>query len=169
VTDADPTLPSKAALKDELVRALEDQLAALERAYEATREAATHDEAKPENDKDTRALEQSYIARGQAQRVEELRTGLASARAMPVAATPSDGPAALGALVVVEEVVDENDLQRTFWLAPCGGGISLGGGVVQVITTKSPLGQGLLGKRAGDDCRLKVGDRLRELTVLSVR
>jgi len=36
-------------------------------------EGATHEENKPENDKDTRALEQSYLARGQAQRVVELQ------------------------------------------------------------------------------------------------
>ena len=41
-------------------------LATLEKAQHATQAAATHEEAKPENDKDTRALEQSYLARGQA-------------------------------------------------------------------------------------------------------
>jgi transcription elongation GreA/GreB family factor len=157
--------PSKAALKDELTRALEEQLAVLEQAYQATREAATHEEAKPENDKDTRALEQSYVARGQAQRVEEVRAGLADTRAMPVAVFGEDRPAALGALVVVEE----NERELTFLLAPYGGGILLCQGAVQVVTTKSPLGRGLLGKRAGDACETKVGDRMRELTVLAVR
>jgi transcription elongation GreA/GreB family factor len=156
---------SKAALKDELTRALEEQLATLEQAYQATRDAATHEEAKPENDKDTRALEQSYVARGQAQRVEEVRAGLADTRALPVAALAEDHPAALGALVVVEE----NDRELTYWLAPYGGGITLCRGAVQVVTTKSPLGRGLLGKRAGDVCETKVGDRLRELTIIAVR
>ena len=53
----------------------------------------------------------------------------------------------LGALVVVEE----NDRELTFLLAPFGGGIALCQGTVQVVTTKSPLGRSLLGKRAGDD------------------
>jgi transcription elongation GreA/GreB family factor len=157
--------PSKVALKDELTRALEEQLAVLEQAYQATREAATHEEAKPENDKDTRALEQSYIARGQAQRVEELRAGLADTRALPVATFAEGRPAALGALVVVEE----NERELIFLLAPYGGGIALREGAVQVVTTKSPLGRGLLGKRPGDVCEMKVGDRMRELTVLAVR
>jgi transcription elongation GreA/GreB family factor len=157
-------LPSKAALKEELTRALEEQLATVERAYQASREGATHAEAKPENDKDTRALEQSYVARGQAQRVEDLRAGLADTRAMPTTAFAEGRPAALGALVIVEE--DERKL--AFFLAPYGGGIALCEGAVQVVTTKSPLGRGLLGKRAGDDCEMKVGDRLRELTVVAV-
>jgi transcription elongation GreA/GreB family factor len=158
------SLPSKLALKEELTSVLEEQLATLEQAYQATREAATHEEAKPENDKDTRALEQSYIARGQAQRVEEVRAGLADARAM--ATNEFAGrPAALGAVVVVEE----NERELVFLLAPYGGGITLGGGAVQVVTTKSPLGRGLLGKRAGDECEMKIGDRMRELVVIDVR
>ena len=160
-----PPLLSKVALKDELTRALEDQLAGLEQAYQATRAGVTHEEAKPENDKDTRALEQSYVARGQAQRVEEVRAGLADTRAMPVAAFAEGRPAALGALVVVEE----NGRELTFLLAPYGGGIALSQGAVHVLTVKSPLGRALLGKKAGDECETKVGDRMRELTVVAVR
>jgi transcription elongation GreA/GreB family factor len=159
------SLPSKSALKDELTRVLEEQLSTLAHAYQATCEAATHEEAKPENDKDTRALEQSYVARGQAQRVEEVRAGLADARAMPTVDFAPGRPAALGAVVVVEE----NDRRLTFLLASYGGGITLCDGAVQVVTTKSPLGRGLLGKRAGDECEMKVGDRMRELVVVAVR
>jgi len=50
------TAPSKQALRDELASLLSADLDVLERAQKATREAATHEEAKPENDKDTRAL-----------------------------------------------------------------------------------------------------------------
>jgi hypothetical protein len=57
---------TKAQLKAELVTILEGTLAGLERAHADARAGATHEEAKPENDKDTRALEQSYLARGQA-------------------------------------------------------------------------------------------------------
>jgi hypothetical protein len=77
---------SKGALKEELERLLAADLEARERAYRLAREAATHEEAKPENDKDTRALEQSYLARGEAARVEELRASLAEVRAMVVKA-----------------------------------------------------------------------------------
>jgi transcription elongation GreA/GreB family factor len=84
---------------------------------------------------------------------------------MPTAAFGEGRPAALGALVLVEE----NERELAFLLAPYGGGIELCEGAVHVVTTKSPLGRGLLGKRAGDDCEMKVGDRLRELTVIAVR
>ena len=71
-----PDLPSKESLKRDLVRLLAADLETLERAQQAAIEGATHEEAKPENDKDTRALEASYLARGQAMRLEELRAGL---------------------------------------------------------------------------------------------
>ncbi|MCE9575491.1 MAG: transcription elongation factor GreAB, partial [Deltaproteobacteria bacterium] len=60
---------SKAELKAELVRVVEAALATAVAAHQAATEGATHAEAKPENDKDTRALEASYMARGQAVRV----------------------------------------------------------------------------------------------------
>jgi transcription elongation GreA/GreB family factor len=157
-------LPPKRALKEELVAVLQAQLAEAERAYQATREAATHEEAKPENDKDTRALEQSYVARGQAMRIEEMRIALAELDALPVAPFAVGGPAAIGALVTIEE----NEVRRSYYLTTAGGGIALSEGAVQVVTIKSPLGRALLGKRSGDGCEARIGDRTRELDVIDV-
>lgn len=159
-------LPPKAAIKEELVRILQADLDTLERAQQATREGATHEEAKPENDKDTRALEQSYLARGQAMRIEELRAGLAKVQAMPIRAFAEGAPAALGAMVTIEDGDDEST--RVVFIAPHGGGSLLAGGVVQVTTPRSPLGQALLGKVEGDDCELRLEGRLRILTIAKV-
>jgi transcription elongation GreA/GreB family factor len=163
-----PDHPSKQALKDELIRLLTADLETLERAQQATREGATHESAKPENDKDTRALEQSYLARGQALRVEDLRTGLAEVMSMPVRAFAEGQPAALGALVTVEEGEEEGGKELVLFIAPHHGGATLAGGAVQVVTTKSPLGRALLGKRAGDDCDVQLAQRVRELSVIRV-
>jgi transcription elongation GreA/GreB family factor len=154
----------KRSLKDELRKILAEGLAARERAHRASIEGATHEEARPENDKDTRALEQSYLARGEAMRVEELRSGLAAVDAMTVRMFAEDARAALGALVTVEE--DERAL--VLWLAPDGGGARLAGGRVQVVTPQSPLGAAVLGKQAGDEATLRAGAKLRELTVVRV-
>ena len=72
--------PSKKNLNAELVAMLEGTLATLEAAHADARAGATHEQAKPENDKDTRALEQSYLARGQAMRIETLKAGLSALR-----------------------------------------------------------------------------------------
>jgi hypothetical protein len=160
-----PPLPAKSDLKAELLAHIADELGVLERAHGATRAGATHEEAKPEDDKDTRALEQSYLARGQAKRVEELRSAVASMSALSVDAFGGERPAALGALVIVNEDGD----RRAFYLAPAGGGISLAGGAVLVVTPQSPVGRALLGKHAGEICEALVGGRARELEVESVR
>ena len=142
--------------------ALASDLAVRERAYRAAREAATHDEAKPENDKDTRALELTYLARGEAMRIEELRVAVAETQAMAVGPVGDGQPARLGALVAT----DEDGVEALFWLAPHGGGSRLG--AIQVLTPKSPLGQALLGKRAGDECDALLAGRRRSITIVAV-
>ena len=142
-------LPPKQSLRDELVGYLEGSLKTLERAHQASREAATHEEAKPENDKDTRALEQSYLARGQAARVDEATRALAAFVALPLRCFDEDAPIALGALATLES--DEGEKLRVL-LAPAGAGQRLidGRGEVSVITTSSPLGKALVGARVGE-------------------
>lgn len=159
-----PALPSKAELRDTLARIVEADLLTAERAQKAAAEGATDEEAKPENDKDTRALEQSYLARGQAQRVEELRTALGLVRSMPTRDFGDDAPIALGALVSAS--VD--DAERSYFVAPGGGGAELEGGV-QVVTPGSPLGRALLGRREGDETELGAGGRTRLIEITRVR
>ena len=155
--------PAKPALKAELLALLAVDLETLERAHRATTEGATHEEAKPENDKDTRALEQSYLARGQATRIEELRASIAGVTAMPLRDFEAR-PAALGAVVMV----DEDGEESTLLLAPGGGGARLAGGTVQVVTPASPLGRAVLGKQAGDEAEVVVAGRTRTMQVVRV-
>src|SRR3954463_16179807 len=81
-------------------------LATMSAAQRAVVEGATHEENKPENDKDTRALEQSYLARGQAQRVVELQGELNQLKAMELRSFSAETAIALGALVVVDDGKD---------------------------------------------------------------
>jgi transcription elongation GreA/GreB family factor len=152
---------SKEHLREELARLLAADLATRERAHRAAREGATHEEAKPENDKDTRALEQSYLARGEALRVEELRVSLAAVQSMTLRAAREGEPAALGAIVRA----DEDGEALVLWLAPYGGGNRLAGGAVQIVTPKSPLGRAIIGKRAGEECEVRLAGRNRVLTI----
>jgi transcription elongation GreA/GreB family factor len=156
--------PSKEALRDELVQVLAADLATRQRTYRTAREAATHDEAKPENDKDTRALEQSYLARGEALRVEELVLALAEVKAMALRPLRPDEPATLGALVTTEE----DGVRALLWLAPHGGGTRLAGGAVQVLTPRSPLGGAILGKGTGDECEVVLAGKRRTPTIVEV-
>jgi transcription elongation GreA/GreB family factor len=154
----------KAALKEELIRLVAADLATLEQAHRASVEGATHEQAKPENDKDTRALEQSYLARGQAKRAEELRDGLAAIKRMEVEAFTPDQPVGVGALVTAFEA----NRNVRLWIAPHGGGTRLAKGMVQVVTPRSPLGEALIGKRVGDDCEVLTGGNRRELELVGI-
>jgi len=140
---------SKAALKSELLVQLESQLAAARSAHEVAAKAATHEESRAENDKDTRGLEQSYLARGHAQRVGELEAALVVVQSFAPRAFGESDAIALGALVEIEE---EGKVRR-LWLAPHGGGIELANGIT-VVTPTSPLGTALLGKRLDDEIEL---------------
>lgn len=155
--------PSKAALRAELIAQLETALAAASAAHAATVAGATDPEAKQESDKDTRAIEQQYLARGQAQRVVELQDALAELANWSPRRFGEDDAVALGALVTIDEDGDE----RMVFVAPVGGGNQLAGGV-QVVTPRSPLGALLLGKQAGDDVELRSGARARALEIVAV-
>src|ERR1700761_8976870 len=70
------TAPNKPEILKLLSEQVSADLAVMSAAQRTVVDGATHEENRPENDKDTRALEQSYLARGQAQRVVELQDAL---------------------------------------------------------------------------------------------
>ncbi|MDQ3339118.1 MAG: GreA/GreB family elongation factor [Myxococcota bacterium] len=160
-----PRQDDKASLRDELHAALVSALETARAAHAAAVEGATHSEAKAENDKDTRGLEQSYLARGQAQRVAELEAAASDVAAMKLR-TFADGDAvAMSALVVVED----DGKQQRYFIAPGGGGTALrpvagSRAAIQVVTPASPIGTALIGKRVDD----VVEFRGRELAIVSV-
>ncbi len=149
----------KTALCAELEALLADALALARSAHAAAVEGATHEEAKAENDKDTRGLEQSYLARGHAKRVAELEAAASDVAAMKLRTFGARDPIAMSALVETEEDGGRN----RYFVAPGGGGSVLAGDV-HVITPGSPLGAAMLGKRAGD----VVEFRGRELEIVAV-
>jgi hypothetical protein len=167
----------KTALRSMLVEALQSALASAHAAYRAAIEGATHAEAKAENSKDTRGLEQSYVARGQAQRVAELEIGIAAITTMTVEPHPSGprnganertleaGPVRIGSLVTVRDQLDGR--AAYYWIAPAGGGTMLidpsptGPHETIVLTPVSPLGRALLTRTVGDEITLGEGSTQR--------
>jgi transcription elongation GreA/GreB family factor len=153
----------KAALQRELIAILEAALALARASHAAAVEGSTHEEARPENAKDTRGLEQSYLARGQAQRVAELEAAIAETTALALRAFSDATPIAVSALVTVEE----NAAEQRYFVATHGGGAVLAGGV-QVVTPASPIGRALLGRRIGDEIELRLPAKLRLLVISDV-
>lgn len=153
----------KSTLRGELIAALAAVLDTARAAHAAAVEGAIHGEARAENDKDTRGLEQSYLARGQAQRVEELTVALAATEAMEWRRFTARDPIAVSALVTVDEDGETHQLL----IAPHGGGVVLSG-EIQVVTPRSPLGRALVGRVVGDEIEVKLPGAVRELVIAAI-
>ncbi len=144
---------NKTLILQQLHAALSSELAALTRAAQEAFAAATDPDSKAENKYDTRNLEASYIARGQAQRAEELQEAVdvfADFAAIPRPARPL---ISLGALVTLQS---GQELTH-YVIASHGGGTEIHheGYDVCVLTPTSPLGAKLMGKRTGDRIQLR--------------
>jgi transcription elongation GreA/GreB family factor len=135
-------------------------LAALDAAARAAHDAATHPEAKPENDKDTRALEAGYLAGAQSARAAEVKRALTGIERAPTSAFT---------LLTVQEHSRGTDVRTTMLLAPAGGGqkVVVEDVVVAVVTPQSPLGAALVARGAGDVVEVEAGGRVRTLVVVA--
>lgn len=155
-----PSLPAKSAVHEALRVAMQHALAAIAHSAKDAAAGATHEENRSEGDKDMRATEQSYIARGQAMRAEELAEQLQRLEGMELRAYGAED--AIGPSALVRVLVD--GAPRVFFVAPWGGGheLEVGGAKVMVITPASPVGRALVGRRAGEDFELAVKGALRE-------
>lgn len=153
----------KSALLAQLRESVAEDLAAIAASQQSTLEGATHEESRQENDKDTRALESSYLARGLAERVEGLLGEATKLAALRLRSFDGDQPAALTALVVLEDDAGSS----LYFLSPAGGGKRLqhGQSEVRVVTPGSPVGRALIGKRTDDDVDLRTPGGLRQWSV----
>jgi hypothetical protein len=158
--------PDKPKVVRALVDALAQEIARATQAANRTRAGAVHEEARPENDKDTRALEASYLARGQAQRVVDLERDHKRVAFMEMRSFGPSDPIDFSALILLET----DGEARWYFFAPAGGGrrLELGDSVVDVITPEAPLGRALAGRVQGEDLELRLGARQRELYIARV-
>ncbi|TOB93399.1 transcription elongation factor [Vibrio parahaemolyticus] len=162
--------PSKSMNKAELIQIiihqLEEKLRIAHASTQRAIDAATDEETVPEHKYDTLALEASYLAHGQAMRVQESEDELRQYRSM-VIRDFTDAPIGVGAYVVL---VDENNIEKRFFIGPCSGGLTVAwrDQEVFVLTAKSPLGRALLGKEEGEEFEMKIGDKTTCYEVVTV-
>jgi transcription elongation GreA/GreB family factor len=134
----------------ELRRSLGEELNALESVANQTRDEVGSSETKSEGKYDTRSTEASYLARGQAWRIAELRQ--LSAWFGNFSIERSFESAEIGALV---EVARGDELSKLLFVAPVGGlkcSIAVDGEQrrVEVISQSSPMGSAMVGLLADD-------------------
>ncbi|AUV85390.1 TPA: GreA/GreB family elongation factor [Vibrio campbellii] len=157
---------NKADLVQIIIQQLEDKLHVAHASTQRAIDAATDEETVPEHKYDTLALEASYLAHGQAMRVQESEEELRQYRTL-VLRDFVDARIAVGAYV---ELVDGNDVEKAFFIGPCSGGLTVEwqGKEVFVLTPKSPLGRALVGKEEGEDIDVKIGDKTTCYEVVTV-
>lgn len=135
----------KATVIEAFRTALAAELDAVERVAAMARDEVSSAETKQEGKYDTRATEASYLARGQAWRVAELRRLKAWFDVFD-SARPGRETIGVGSLVQL-------DGARSGWflLGPVGGPTAeVDGTVVRLISPKSPLGKAMGGLEAED-------------------
>ena len=137
------------------------------KAADSAREGATHEDAKAENQYDTRGLEASYLAGAQAERVLHLSDCIGRFRNIVLKDFSQGAPVGLTALVRL----DDGEAEQVYFIAGDAGGMKLtvDRENIMVITPKSPLGQALMGKKKGDFIEVRIRNDLREFEIIDVQ
>ena len=145
--------PSKEAVLKAFAEKFKAEHAALIQSAKAAHQAATHEESKAEDRHDTFAIEASYLAAGQALRVQELEKTIEEFEGY-LAGTAQHPAIDAGDLVSYE---CDGTVTHAF-LAKNGGGtrLQINGATVQVISPTSPLGEELLGLKPGDEFEVEL-------------
>ncbi|MHA6492091.1 GreA/GreB family elongation factor [Pseudomonas borbori] len=158
---------NKSRLQQLVLEKLHADLAQAERAALTAYEAATHEENIAENKYDTLGLEASYLAAGQARRVEEIQQALAAWQQLVLRPFDEQRGIQLTSLVWL---ADARGGEQCLFLGPDGAGLKLqqDDQDIMVISPRAPLGQRLLGCNAGDEVQVQIGSSQQSYEVLRV-
>lgn len=156
----------KQSIINAILAQLSEELEGYARSAKAAHAEATNEQSKAENKYDTRGLEASYLARGQSRQAAEVIEAVAHYQAMEPKAFRKGAPVDVGALVELEATVEK----VLYFVGPRAGGteVCVDGREVIVITSQSPLGQQLMGKKERAVLDLKLGPLLEKYRVISI-
>ena len=149
------TLLNKRTIIEKIIAVLTAELDSYTQSARAAFTAATDEQSKAEGKYDTRAIEASYLARGQSIQAREIMQALQQYETLPVRDFIATAPIDIGAVVELE-----GKSGRTFYfVGPRGGGteVECEGRTVLVLTPQSPMGQQLVGRKCGERLQIKVG------------
>jgi transcription elongation GreA/GreB family factor len=157
---------NKRLIIKKITAALAGELELYSRAAQYARAEATHEQNKAEHKYDTRGLEASYLARGQSRQAAELEAAIVEFEKLDPRPLAPGEPIGLGALVELELGGERS----VYFLGPRAGGTEVlhDRKEILVITPQSPLGEQLLGRKAGDQPQLAVGGVQQSACILSV-
>ena len=158
---------NKRAIIQKITAKLVAELEIYFRAAQFSRAEATHESNKAENKYDTRGLEASYLARGQSKQAAELEAAIAEFGKLGVKKFADGDAIGIGALVELEHGGETS----IYFVGPRAGGTEVKHDKkeILVITPQSPLGEQLVGKKAGDQPQLNFGGAKQAAKIVSIR
>jgi transcription elongation GreA/GreB family factor len=154
---------SKASIIKQIIAQLGEELENLASASRKMHADASDESNKAEDQYDTRGLETAYIASSQARQATATEEALAAYQSLKLAKFTAKTPIDLTALIELESRGE----RLWYFLGPRSGGIEVE--QVLVITPESPIGQQLIGKKAGDRFTLETRGPAQEFKIISVR
>ncbi len=156
----------KKEILDQLLSKVRTELASIIEASESAKSYVRDGDIKSDGKYDTRGIEAGYLAGAQERRVEELKLELQMIEEIPLREFSSDEEVAIGCLVDIEF----NNQVRKYFVAPTAGGtlLKVGDETILVISTFSPIGDGVLGNKVGDEFELETPNETRLYKVQAI-
>ncbi len=156
---------TKRLVIQKIIETLQSELETYVRAAKFSHAEATAEENRAENKYDTRGLEASYLAAGQANKIVELEESIAAFDALRGRKFNEAEGIDVGALIEISQ-----DGERAhYFIGPSAGGteIEIGETEVLVITPQSPLGSQLKGAKQGSKMNINLAGRKQLVEILN--
>jgi transcription elongation GreA/GreB family factor len=158
---------TKRVIAQQVIKQLGRELENLAGASRTMHADASDEQNKAEDKYDTRGLETAYLASSQARLATETEAAMAAYQTLALRKFAPTDPIDQTALVELES----RGARDLYFIGPRRGGMEVQhkGTEVIVITPESPLGQQLIGKKAGERVKLQTRGPAQEFRIISVR
>jgi transcription elongation GreA/GreB family factor len=145
---------------------LQAELESYAKAARAAHAEATDPQSKAENKYDTRGLEAAYLAGAQSRQAAEAQLAIEKFEKLVLKEFSASSAIDLSAIVEVETRGERN----FFFIGPCKGGLEVqqNGREFLILTPQAPLGQQLIGRKAGDSFNWGDGPAATAYRIVSV-
>jgi hypothetical protein len=157
---------TKRAVIQKIMETLQVELETYTRAAKTSHAEATAEENRAENKYDTRGLEASYLAEGQANKVVKLEESISAFEKLQNQKFGADEGIDVGALI---EITQDGE-RAHYFIGPTAGGteVEIGESEVLVITPQSPLGSQLQGAAQGKKIEIDLVGLKQAVEILTV-
>ena len=156
---------TKRLVIQKIIETFQSEMETYIRAAKFSHAEATAEENQAENKYDTRGLEASYLATGQANKIVEIEESIAAFDALRGRKFNEADGIDVGALIEISQ-----DGERAhYFIGPSAGGteIEIGETEVLVITPQSPLGSQLKGAKQGSKMNINLAGRKQLVEILN--